>query len=257
MSKTATAPQSIDRAAALLVHLLEHEGPTTLAELTDAADLPKSTASRLLSTLERHGLVHQTGQRGTFEPGPAIMRFAHRGAVERSLLELSGPALQALSEESGETVNLAVPSSDGVEHLAQVDARHFLGTGQWIGRRVPYHCTANGKVLVAFGAASLPEGRLARLTPHTILDRDQLEAELEQIRADDFATAIDELEVGLSAMAAPVRGPTGDVIAALSLSGPSMRLTPTRIAGLRPVLTTEAQELSQRLSDAKKEERAA
>jgi IclR family transcriptional regulator, acetate operon repressor len=257
MSKTVTAPQSIDRAAALLVHLLESEGPTTLTELTEAADLPKSTTSRLLSALERHGLVHQTGQRGTFEPGPAIMRFAHRGAVERSLVELSQPSLQALSDESGETVNLAVPGSDGVEHLAQVDARHFLGTGQWVGRRVAYHSTANGKVFLAFGAASLPEGRLPRLTPHTILDRDLLEAELEQVRADDFATAIDELEVGLSAMAAPVRGPTGDVIAALSLSGPTMRLTPSRISGLRPVLTNEARELSRRLSNAKKEEHAA
>jgi DNA-binding IclR family transcriptional regulator len=154
-------------------------------------------------------------------------------------------------------VNLAVSGSDGVEHLAQADARHYLGTGQWVGRRVAYHCTANGKVFLAFGAASLPDGRLPRLTPHTILDRDQLEAELEQIRADDFATAIDELELGLSAMAAPVRGPTGDVIAALSLSGPTMRLTPSRISGLRPVLTNEALELSRRLSDAKKEEQAA
>ena len=257
MTRTATAPQSIDRAATLLVHLLESEGPTTLAELTEAADLPKSTTSRLLSALERHGLVHQTGQRGTFEPGPAIMRFAHRGAVERSLVELAEPSLAALSEESGETVNLAVPGSDGVEHLAQADARHYLGTGQWVGRRVAYHCTANGKVFLAFGAAALPDGRLPRLTPHTILDRDQLVAELEQIRADDFATAIDELEVGLSAMAAPVRGPTGDVIAALSLSGPTMRLTPSRISGLRPVLTNQALELSRRLSDAKKEEQAA
>lgn len=256
MTKTATPPQSIDRAATLLVHLLDSEGPTTLAELTEAADLPKSTTSRLLSTLERHGLVHQTGQRGTFEPGPAIMRFAHRGAVERSLVELSEPSLEALSEESGETVNLAVPTAFGVEHLAQVDARHFLGTGQWVDRRVDYHCTANGKVFLAFGAAELP-AKLARLTPHTVLDREQLETELEQVRADDFATAIDELEVGLSAMAAPVRGPTGDVIAALSISGPAMRLTPSRIAGLRPVLINEAHELSKRLGNANKEDRAA
>ena len=254
---TASSPQSIDRAATLLVHLLDSEGPTTLAELTDAADLPKSTASRLLSALERHGLVHQAGQRGTFEPGPAIMRFAHRGAVERSLVEFAEPSLELLSAESGETVNLAVPGSDGVEHLAQVDAHHFLGTGHWVGRRVDYHCTANGKVFLAFGAGELPAGRLPRLTPHTVLDRDQLESELEQIRADDFGTAIDELELGLSAMAAPVRGPTGDVIAALSLSGPTMRLTPSRISGLRPVLTNEAHALSQRLSTAKKEERAA
>jgi IclR family transcriptional regulator, acetate operon repressor len=257
VSKTATAPQSIERAATLLVHLLDNEGPTTLAELTEAADLPKSTASRLLSTLERHGLVHQTGQRGSFEPGPAIMRFAHRGAVERSLVELSEPSLELLSEESGETVNLAVPTAFGVEHLAQVDARHFLGTGQWVERRVDYHCTANGKVFLAFGAAELPSGRLARLTPHTVVDREQLETELEHVRADDFATAIDELEVGLSAMAAPVCGPTGDVIAALSISGPAMRLTPSRIAGLRPVLIDEARALSRRLGNANKEDRAA
>jgi len=257
---TATAPggmQSIDRAAALLVQLLESESPVTLAELADAADLPKSTTSRLLSTLERHGLVYQAGQRGKLEPGPAIMRFAHRGAVERTLVELSEPSMQALSDESGETVNIAVPSAYGVEHLAQVDARHFLGTGQWVDRRVEYHCTANGKVFLAFGSAELPEGRLPRRTPHTIVSREQLDAELERVRADDFATAIDELEVGLSAMAAPVRGPTGDVIAALSISGPTMRLTPPRIAGLRPVLTDEARALSERLGNAGKEGRAA
>lgn len=248
---------SVERAAVLLVELLDGEGPATLSHLADAADLPKSTASRLLSSLERHGLVHQTGQRGSFEPGPAIMRFAHRGAVERTLVELSEPSMQALSDESGETVNIAVPSAYGVEHLAQVDARHFLGTGQWVDRRVEYHCTANGKVFIAFGSAELPEGRLPRLTPHTIVDRERLEAELAQVRADDFATAIDELEVGLSAMAAPVRGPTGDVIAALSISGPTMRLTPPRIAGLRPVLADEARKLSERLGNANKEGRAA
>src|SRR5947207_14224206 len=129
MTKAATAPQSIERASTLLVHLLENEGPTSLAELTEAADLPKSTTSRLLSAMERHGLVHQTGQRGTFEPGPAIMRFAHRGAVERSLTELAEPALQTLSEESGETVTLAVPGSDGVQHRAQVEWSLFLATG--------------------------------------------------------------------------------------------------------------------------------
>ena len=144
----------------------------------------------------------------------------------------------------------------GVEHLAQVDARHFLGTGQWVGRQVDYHCTANGKVFLAFGGAELPAGRLPRHTPQTVVDREQLDAQFEQVREDGFATAVDELEVGLSAMAAPVRGPTGDVIAALSLSGPTMRLTPTRIAGLRPVLTNEAEKLSRRLGNTKGERAA-
>ena len=235
MTPAPAGTQAIDRAATLLVRLLESEGPATLNELADAADLPKSTASRLVSALERHGLVHQSGQRGKLEPGPAIMRFAHRGAVERNLVELAEPSLAALSESSGETINIAVPTPYGVDHLAQVDARHYLGAGQWVGRRVDYHCTANGKVFLAFGAAESADAkRLAR--------------ELARVREDEFATAVDELEPGLTAMAAPVRGPTGDVIAALSVSGPTMRLTPERIAELRPVLVKEAHALSERLS---------
>ena len=218
----------------MLVRLLESEGPATLNELADAADLPKSTASRLVSALERHGLVHQSGQRGKLEPGPAIMRFAHRGAAERNLLELAGPSLDALSEASRETINIAVPTPYGVDHLAQVDARHFLGAGQWVGRRVDYDRTANGKVFLAFGAAEAG-------------GRKRVAEELARVREAEFATAIDELEVGLTAMAAPVRGPTGDVIAALSISGPTMRLTPERIEELRPVLIDEARALSQRL----------
>jgi DNA-binding IclR family transcriptional regulator len=226
--------QAIDRAATLLVRLLENEGPATLNELADAADQPKSTASRLMSALERHGLVHQSGERGMLEPGPAILRFAHRGAVERNLLELAEPSLQALSESSRETVNIAVPTPYGVDHLAQVDARHFIGAGQWVGRRVDYDITANGKVFLASGAAPVPVPK-------------RLERELARVRRDDFATAVDELEVGLTAIAAPVRGPSGNVIAALSLSGPTTRLTAERIEELRPVLTREARALSQRL----------
>jgi IclR family acetate operon transcriptional repressor len=257
VSAEASGTQAIDRAATLLVRLLESEGPASLNELADAADLPKSTASRLMSALERHGLVHQSGQRGKLEPGPAILRFAHRGAVERNLVELAETSLDALSQSSRETVNIAVPTPYGVEHLAQVDARHFLGAGQWVGRRVDYHCTANGKVFLAFGAAELPAGELPLLTPQTVTDRAALALELMRVREDDFASAIDELEVGLGAVAAPVRGPTGDVIAALSLSGPTMRLSPDRIAELQPVLVQEAHALSERLGYRKEEETAA
>src|ERR1700749_3888485 len=122
--------QSVDRAAQLLAALLDSEGPLSLRELAEAADLPKSTASRLLTALERHGLVHQAGERGKLEPGPAILRFAHRGGVEALLVGRAEPALEAVAEASGETVNLSVPTPNGVDHLAQVDGRHFLGAGQ-------------------------------------------------------------------------------------------------------------------------------
>lgn len=246
--------QSVDRAAQLLAALLDSEGPLSLRDLADAADLPKSTASRLLSALERHGLVHQAGQRGELEPGPAILRYAHRGGVERNLLELAQPALEALSEASGETVNIAVPTPYGVEHLAQVDARHFLGAGHWVGRRVEFHCTANGKVFLAYGAAELPPGALRRRTPKTITDRAELARVLDGVRRDGVATADDELEVGLAAVATPVFGPAGHVIAALSLSGPTQRLAVEEVSG---VLVGQARELSERLGHVTEGEQAA
>jgi IclR family acetate operon transcriptional repressor len=150
-----------------------------------------------------------------------------------------------------------VPGSRGVEHLAQVESRHFLGTGQWVGRTVDYHTTAVGKVFVAYGAAELPSGRLARVAPGTVVDRAALAAEFERVREEAFATAIDELEPGLTALAAPVHGPTGDVIAALAISGPTLRLPPERVEELRVVLTKEATALSALLGHREKGERAA
>ena len=249
--------QAIDRAAQLLTLVLSSDEPLGVGDLALAADLPKSTASRLVSSLERHGLVRRNGARGKVQAGPAILRFAHRGVVERNLIELAQEPLAALAAQSGETVNLAVPGTRGVEHLAQVDSIHFLGTGQWVGRTVDYHTTAIGKVLLAYGAAELPSGRLKRLTPATIVDRAQLAKELAHVREDRFATAIDELEPGLTALAAPVHGATGEVIAALSLSGPTLRLPPERIAKLKPVLKTHAAALSARLGHRDKGRRAA
>ena len=249
--------QAIDRAAQLLTLVLDSQEPLGVSDLAVAAELPKSTASRLVSSLERHGLVRRNGARGKVQAGPAILRYAHRGVVDRNLVELSQASLRALAEHSGETVNLAVPGSRGVEHLAQVESRHFLGTGQWVGRTVDYHTTAVGKVFVAYGAAELPSGRLARVAPGTVVDRAALAAEFERVREEAFATAIDELEPGLTALAAPVHGPTGDVIAALAISGPTLRLPPERVEELRVVLTKEATALSALLGHREKGERAA
>jgi DNA-binding IclR family transcriptional regulator len=217
--------QTIDRAAQLLTLVLEADEPRALSELAGDAELPKSTASRLLSALERTGLVEQHGRRGSFEPGPVLRRYAHRG----QLVELAQPHLEKLSELSGETINLAVPGPLGVEHLAQIESRHFLGTGDWVGRRVPYDCTAVGKVLIAFGGAD------ARPLEPTVIAR---------VQRDGYATAIDELEVGLAGLAAPVLGAGDRAIAALSISGPTLRLDAQHIEDLYPPLIHEARALS-------------
>ena len=251
------AATAVDRGAELLVRVLESEQPVALADLATASGIPKSTASRLVSALERRGLVEQDGQRGRLRPGPAILRVAERSLLERSLVELARPSLDALSVVSGETINLGVPGRHGVEHIAQVDGRHFLGAGQWLGRSVDFHCSANGKLFMAFGRMAMPARPLEALTPSTITDPARLRAELEQVRRDDFAEAIDELETGLAAIAAPVRGAGGSVVAALSITGPTVRMTPPRIAELRPILIDEARALSRRLGNPQQGENAA
>jgi IclR family transcriptional regulator, acetate operon repressor len=230
-----TGSQSIDRAAQLLVLVVEGDGATSVGELAQRSGLPKSTVSRAVSALERRGLLQRDGARRSVRPGPVLLGLARRGVPDADLVDLAGLILQALSDASGETINLAVPTPLGVEHLAQVDSRHFIGSTNWLGRRVEYSTTAVGKVFAAFGAAP-PE------LDHAIPD-----AVLETTRARGYAIAVGELEPGLAAMAAPVRDAGGETVAALSISGPDHRLTTTRIAELAPVLVAGADGLSARL----------
>ncbi|MDX6475399.1 MAG: IclR family transcriptional regulator, acetate operon repressor [Gaiellaceae bacterium] len=218
--------QAIDRAAQLLVSVVESTRPLGIGELSEGAGLPKSTTSRLVGALERRGLVQRGGDRRV-APGPVLLRFAHRDSGD-SLVELAMPALKALAQLSGETINLGVATPLGVEHLAQEDSRHFVGGTNWVGRRVPYETTANGKVLKAF-------------TSRTSAG--------EEIRTRGYATAVDELEHGLAALAAPIFGSGGDAVAALSISGPTIRLTRDRIAELAPALLEQAGLVSTRLGN--------
>jgi DNA-binding IclR family transcriptional regulator len=223
--------QAIDRAAQLLVRVVESPEPLGVGELASGADLPKSTTSRLVGALERQGLLQRDGDRGPLRPGPVLLRFARRNEPHAQLLELAAAALDVLAEASGETVNLAVPTPLGVDQLAQRDSRHFIGSTNWVGRTVPYHLTANGKVFLAWGAAS---------------DEHVPDAERRSIRRRGFAVAVDELEVGLSAVAAPVFA-GGECVAAVSISGPTIRLSRRRIDGLAPALLEQTRTLSARL----------
>ncbi len=216
--------QAIDRAAELLVSVVESSRPLGVGELAASSGLPKSTTSRLVGALERRGLVQRAGDRRV-APGPVLLRFAHSDK-SLSLVELAAPALRILAELSGETINLGVPTPLGVEHLAQEDSRHFMGGTNWVGRRVPYETTANGKVLKAFNSRT---------------------ADGKAIRERGYASAVDELEQGLAAIAAPVFGPDGNAVAALSISAPTIRLTRERIVELAPQLITQAAQVSERL----------
>jgi IclR family transcriptional regulator, acetate operon repressor len=218
-----TGTQAVDRAAQLLVEIARHGTPVSFTELTASSGLAKSTASRLLTALERNGLIRRDGA-GRFAPGEVFVSYAWRGGAEADLVSIAQPVLAELGEQTSETINLGVPREGGlVEQIAQVDSTYLIGGTNWVGLTVPVHCAALGKVLLAFGAAELPGGRLERRTPRTITSRSELTAELAAVRERGYAVTTEELEPGLVAVAAPVISGSG-VVAALSVSGPAGRL---------------------------------
>ncbi len=173
-----TGTQAVDRAAQLLVEVARHRDPVSFTELIAVSGLAKSTTSRLLTALERNGLVRRDVA-GRFSPGEVFLSYAWRGGAEADLVALAQPVLAQLGEQTGETINLGVPRDGGlVEQVAQVDSKYLIGGTNWVGLTVPLHCAALGKVLLAFGAAELPKGRLERRTARTITSRSALAAEL-------------------------------------------------------------------------------
>jgi DNA-binding IclR family transcriptional regulator len=244
MTKVEEGAQSIDRAARILVRLVESDEAVTLSGVMEETKLPKTTAARLLRALERNGLA-QRRQGGGFRPGPVLVEYARRDAAVGDLATLAWPFLERLGSTTGETSNVAIPTPGGVARLAQVDSTHPLGAGNWVGRRIPIHASSLGKVFMAFGAAQPPFGRLARLAPRTIVTVGELLGELEQVRRDGYATTWDELEEGLCSTAAPVRGSRGTVIAAISVSAPTVRTTHERLRELSTQVVAEADALTE------------
>jgi DNA-binding IclR family transcriptional regulator len=234
-----------DQVAHLLAAVLEHS-PRTLTELADVVGVTAVDVAPLVAALERYDLFAWDADRSGLRPGTAALRFARSGVGREDLVELAQPSMRRLAEESGETANLILPRPAGTEAISQVDGRHLLGATNWIGRELGLHCTAAGKVFLAFGAAELPEGELQQITPATVTHRDRLGRELEAIRDQGYATIVDELEPGLSA-AAVAHGRGGAVIAALTASGASLRLAPQRLRLLGRVALEQAHALSTRL----------
>ena len=151
MSEKITGTQSIDRALDLLTRIVTARGPVTLTELVADTGLAKGTTSRILSALERAHMIARSPI-GGFEPGTLLNNFAVNGGAYNALVEAVTPAMEELARTTHETVNLGVASPSGLNSIAQVDGSYILGMRSWVGEYVPLHCTASGKVLLAYGA---------------------------------------------------------------------------------------------------------
>jgi IclR family transcriptional regulator, acetate operon repressor len=233
--------KSADRALSILAAFADDRPELGVSELARELGMHKSTASRLLATLEARGLVRRAGDR--FTPGPELVRLGALAARGADLVATARPALRRLADETRETVNLAVREGDSVLNLHQVETSHFVGLTDWTGKKTPLHATANGKALLAWGAGRLPRER-RRLTARTIVGDSELRAELERTRRRGWAQAVEELEAGLNSVAAPVFDASGRCVAAVSVAGPSYRQPPRRLRELGRRCRAAADEIS-------------
>jgi IclR family transcriptional regulator, acetate operon repressor len=222
--------QSAERVLALLTSFDDARTELGVTEMAQCIGVHKSTASRLAAALERAGLLARYGRR--YRLGPQVIRLGMLALRSYDLVDALQPAMAALSRQTGETINLAVPDGDGILNVAEVPSTFIVGcSAGWTGRRTMPHAVANGKVLLAYGALPLP-GQLDKYTEATITSADALQRELAEVRRSGHATAVGELEAGLVAVAAPVFDGDGNCVAAVSVSGPNFRMPPERLSSI-------------------------
>jgi IclR family acetate operon transcriptional repressor len=242
------AVRSVDRAASLLLALGESAGEAGVTELARRLGLHKSTASRLLATLERRGLVEQDEETGKYRLGLVVIRLAERAERTLDLRGIAMPELERLARLTRETTGLGALEGDQLLTVAQADGPNLIAVGDWTGRSTPLHCVASGKVLLAALAERevlrIVRKGLAAYTERTLTELEPLLEELSRVRRRGYATAIGEFELGLNAVAAPVFDARGAVIAAVDIWGPAFRLTPRRI----PELASQAREAAAAIS---------
>lgn len=238
--------QSVDRALEILSLLAEHDA-LGVSEIARHLDVHRSTAFRLLATLEARDFVEQETHRGTYRLGVSVLRLSTQVTGRMDLSKAAQPVCDALTAQVNETSNIAILDQGAAVNITQASSSHVVGvTQQYVGRGTPLHATSTGKVLLAFhrpDPGALLPGELERFTPATITDRDALLAHLDQVRAQGWATSVREWEDEMNAVAVPVVGAGGDVIAALSLTAPSFRMTAQDLPGHVGTLQRYARQL--------------
>ena len=244
-TKSPQGAQSAIRALRLLKLFTMERAEMQLGELSERAGLNKTTTYRLLQALLSEAMLDRDDDSGAYRLGPAVMALGKQAASRGNLRLAARPLLKRLADETGETATLEVHVEDTMLILDEVKGGHRVAAGGNVGTRWALHATSTGKALIAFsdnGLARLPE-RLVPLTAHTITDRTRFAAQLDEVRRRGFAETVDELEDGFTGVGTVVRGSSGDILAAMSICGPSQRLTEGRRANLGATLCAAAAQL--------------
>jgi DNA-binding IclR family transcriptional regulator len=248
---TPSGAQSVDRALSVLEHLAR-QGEAGVSEVAAALEIHKSTAFRLLGALEARGYVEQTRERGKYSLGFGVVRLASAVSGQLDVTRQAGPVCDRLATEIGETMNVAVLEEHYAVHVSQRFGPSAVTTHNWVGQLTPLHATASGKVLLAHVSVDrrsdlLRRADLVPFTPHTLTTRADIEKALSKCLERGYAVVHEEYEIGLNAIAVPIRDSGGSVIAAVSASGPAYRFDDARMHDVTPALIAGAAEISYRL----------
>lgn len=252
MNNHLTAPvQSIQRAAAILRSFTEAEPELGVSELSRRLGLHKSTVSRMIATLQDEGFIDQNQETGKYRLGVGLVSLAGVALGRLNARAAAQPHLADLVAISQETVNVTVLDGTecvNIERAASSQPIQYIG---WIGRRSPLHCTASGKLILAH---MTPEQRTAVLpnplksyTDKTVADIQQLTGQLNQICQQKYAVVHEEYDAGISAIAAPLYNHLGSLLATVSISGPTYRLSDSKFAEFLPTLLATCQTISAEL----------
>jgi DNA-binding IclR family transcriptional regulator len=244
--------QSVERAIAILKAFSQKRAEIGVTELSQQLDLHKSTTSRLLSSLHKEGLVEENPITRKYRLGMVLATLGGLVLQHLDVTQAARPLMLALAETTQETVILAVRDRAETVNVAQVPSPQTVKHMEWVGQRGPLHCTATGKVLLAYSPVADQEAiiyakELPRYTPNTMTDPDRLCQDLAQVREQGYAVGREELEIGLNAVAAPVCDHSRDVVAAISVSGPAFRLSPDRFSTVAAHVQQTALKLSSQL----------
>lgn len=242
--------RALERGLALL-EALGRAPKSSLAELAQGANLAPSTAFRLLDTLQKCGFATQCQQTGQYQLGLRAFEVGSAFMPRLQLSDVALPVMRELMQEFGETVNLAVADQADAVYVAQVEGEQMLRMFTRLGARTPAYCSGVGKVLLAWLPTEtihsvLGGGPWPASTKHTLTTFEALERELSQIRRQGYAVDNEEREVGVRCMAVPIADARGAVVAALSLSAPTVRLSEERLEDILPALLNAGSRISER-----------
>ncbi len=242
--------QSVDRAMQIM-QLLSEAGTQTVTEISQKLDVHKSTASRLLATLEQHGVVEQYQNRGAYRLGLALVGFTNSVLKDYNILDYARPVCERLGRDTDETVNVAIILGKNVVNIDQVTGSGAIASVNWIGKHTPIHATSSGKSILAFmepdKREAIVQAELKPFTQHTLVEADKFRAALDTIRKQGFAITIGEFELGLTGIAAPIFNSTGTVEASVSVSAPTFRVQGEMINEIAAKVKQAAEDVSQML----------